>query len=179
MCIYLVVDTFAGDDRKITMGCAGVFILTRMRILAPFRQAGLLAGLSDNPRSFTTLICISFFLLYIILMAMWFAWAHEKRRTRQEAREARALLESLSKAEGDLIQSRCDALAASCGLTKRERDVVSLLARGRDTAFICEELGLARSTVKGYQKTAYAKLGVHSRQEIIDLFDGDAVKGRF
>ncbi|WP_308855633.1 LuxR C-terminal-related transcriptional regulator [uncultured Slackia sp.] len=46
---------------------------------------------------------------------------------------------------------------------------MSLLARGRDVSFICNELYLARNTVKGYTKRIYAKLDIHSKQEAIDI----------
>ncbi len=62
-------------------------------------------------------------------------------------------------------------LGKNCGLTKRETEVLSLLARGRDAAYICKELYLSRNTVKSYMKSIYAKLGVHSQQELIDMVD--------
>ncbi len=46
-----------------------------------------------------------------------------------------------------------------------------LLARGRNAAYIEEELTLAHNTVKSYIKHVYAKLGVHSQQELIDLVE--------
>ena len=53
------------------------------------------------------------------------------------------------------------------------KDILYLLAQGRDLAFICETLFLSKNTVKSYQKTIYAKLNVHSKQEIIDLVHGE------
>lgn len=44
-----------------------------------------------------------------------------------------------------------------------------LLAQGRDAQFVSDTLYLSRNTVKSYQKSIYAKLGVHSKQEIIEL----------
>ena len=54
-------------------------------------------------------------------------------------------------------------------MTNRESDILYLLAQGRDVTSICETLFLSKNTVKSYQKTIYSKLGVHSKQEIIDL----------
>ncbi|MBR5259652.1 MAG: helix-turn-helix transcriptional regulator [Eggerthellaceae bacterium] len=62
-------------------------------------------------------------------------------------------------------------LAEKYGLTGRETDVLKLLARGRDVAFIGETLHLSRNTVQGYVKALYAKLNVHSRRELHDLLD--------
>ena len=59
-------------------------------------------------------------------------------------------------------------LACCYGLTKRETEVLGLYARGRDINFVCQTLDLSRNTVKGHAKNLYVKLGVHSKQELID-----------
>lgn len=61
------------------------------------------------------------------------------------------------------------ALAAAYGLSPREAQVVALLLRGRSGPYISEELGLSKSTVKTHIRHLYAKLGVSSKQELIDL----------
>ncbi|MDB2407087.1 response regulator transcription factor [Jannaschia sp.] len=50
-------------------------------------------------------------------------------------------------------------------LTQRERDVLALIGRGLRTAEVAGELGLAQTTVAGYIKTIYRKLGISSRAE--------------
>ena len=45
------------------------------------------------------------------------------------------------------------------------------LARGRDLAFMEEKFVLSRNTVKMHIKHVYEKLGVHSKQEVIDLVE--------
>lgn len=63
------------------------------------------------------------------------------------------------------------AIASKYDLTNRETDVLKLLARGRDVAFIGETLHLSRNTIQGYVKALYSKLDVHSRRELHDLLD--------
>ena len=53
------------------------------------------------------------------------------------------------------------------GLTDRERQILGLMAQGRDNARIAAELGLAEQTVKNYISRIYAGLGVDSRAEAI------------
>jgi ATP/maltotriose-dependent transcriptional regulator MalT len=50
-------------------------------------------------------------------------------------------------------------------LTRRERDVLRLLAEGRTNAQIAEELVVSLFTVKAYVRAIYRKLGVKSRAE--------------
>ena len=61
-------------------------------------------------------------------------------------------------------------LAQAHALTARERQVVVLVACGRSAVYVADELGIAPETVRSYLKSAYPKLGVHSKQELIDLF---------
>jgi predicted ATPase/DNA-binding CsgD family transcriptional regulator len=61
--------------------------------------------------------------------------------------------------------SRFDELALTNPLTKRELDVVCLLADGLSNREIAHQLALALETVKWYNKQIYAKLGVRNRTE--------------
>lgn len=66
---------------------------------------------------------------------------------------------------------RLKELSDAGGLTEREREIFAMLARGRNARFIMEEFVLSRNTVKSHIKHIYAKLGVHSQQELIDLVE--------
>ena len=74
---------------------------------------------------------------------------------------------------GDHLEARSRELGAERGLTDREIDILQLLARGRDGKFIAEEYVLSYNTVKTHIKHIYQKLGVHSRQELLDLVGGE------
>lgn len=71
------------------------------------------------------------------------------------------------------ISSRRNALIAQFakthGLTARETEVLSFIVAGRDVPYIERELVLAKSTVKTHVKHIYAKCGVSSKQDLIDL----------
>lgn len=69
------------------------------------------------------------------------------------------------------IDMRCAELAAAHTLTPREAEVLALLARGRNAAYIQESLTISRNTVKSYVARVYSKLDVHSHQELIDLVE--------
>lgn len=69
----------------------------------------------------------------------------------------------------DKLSVRCVAISRDYGLTNREFDVLVRLAHGRSGAYIAEELTLSENTVKGHTKRLYTKLGVHNRQELINL----------
>ena len=74
-------------------------------------------------------------------------------------------------APGALFDRACTTLASEAKLTARETEVLALLARGRTIGYVADELVIAQNTAKGYVKNVYAKLGVHSRQELIDAVE--------
>jgi DNA-binding CsgD family transcriptional regulator len=69
------------------------------------------------------------------------------------------------------FERRCAELATLHALTPRELEVFKMLARGRNSIYIQDELVVSRNTVKAHVKHVYAKLGVHSHQELIDLIE--------
>ncbi len=75
---------------------------------------------------------------------------------------------------------RIHELAESFGLTRREREVMTLLAQGNTQKRVAEDLGLSLNSVQTYAKSLYRKLDIHSRQELIDLLgkSGDSSRPR-
>lgn len=65
----------------------------------------------------------------------------------------------------DLIQS----LAGEHGLSERETDVFLLLARGHSRRFICDTLFIADGTASTHISRIYEKMGVRSKQELLQL----------
>jgi DNA-binding CsgD family transcriptional regulator len=61
-------------------------------------------------------------------------------------------------------------------LTQRERDVLGWIALGHSNKFVGYQLGLGTSTVAGHLHRALAKLGLHSRREVISLL-GSTILG--
>ena len=54
-------------------------------------------------------------------------------------------------------------------LTPRERDLVELIAQGRDNAQAAARLGLSEKTVRNHITSIFAKLGVENRSQAIVL----------
>ena len=76
---------------------------------------------------------------------------------------------STSSSKMDLAELLALDISGRYHLTNRENDILVMLLRGHSVRRISELLGLSVNTVQGYSKSLYRKLGVHSRQEIIDL----------
>lgn len=63
----------------------------------------------------------------------------------------------------------CTSISADYKLSKREAEILPYALRGRTSERIAQELSISRSTVDTHLRRIYAKVGVHSRQELIDL----------
>ena len=112
--------------------------------------------LSDiwDPSTFVSLAAIALFVVAIIAMA-----ATTKRgQATPQANPSRGK---------DL-----DALAREARLSEREGQVLELLARGFTAKVAAQKLGLAESTVVTHTTHIYRKLGIGSRQELLQLVDG-------
>ncbi len=70
---------------------------------------------------------------------------------------------------GSFLPGSTSASPAFADLTPRERDVVELIARGRDNAQIAASLGLSEKTVRNHITHIFAKLEVENRVQAIVL----------
>ncbi len=69
------------------------------------------------------------------------------------------------------VAARCETLADECGLTPREREIFGYLGRGHGIAFVADTLVISESTVRTHVKSIYKKLGVGSREELLEKVD--------
>ena len=70
-------------------------------------------------------------------------------------------------AEGRDVLAR---IAENAGLTPREAEVAALLIEGRSLPVIQERLSISEGTARTHAKHIYEKTGVHTKQELIDLY---------
>lgn len=70
-----------------------------------------------------------------------------------------------------IFNQRCQALADQYHLTNREYDVLTLLAKGNSLKAIAEKLFLSENTVKAHRRRLYQKMGINSRQSLIDMLE--------
>lgn len=64
-----------------------------------------------------------------------------------------------------------EKLMETAGLSARERDVLRDYATGRTARYIADWYMISEHTVKTHLRRAYAKLDIHSRQELLDLVE--------
>ncbi|MDR3315571.1 MAG: LuxR C-terminal-related transcriptional regulator [Coriobacteriales bacterium] len=65
----------------------------------------------------------------------------------------------------------CESVGEEAHLSVREQDILNLLALGRGTENIAKKLSISLNTVRTHTHNIYAKLDVHSRQELVELIE--------
>jgi DNA-binding CsgD family transcriptional regulator len=68
----------------------------------------------------------------------------------------------------DVTEEEARPLREELPLTGRELEVCQLLALGRSRTEIADRLGVSESTAVNHCRNLYAKLGVHSRAELVE-----------
>lgn len=71
----------------------------------------------------------------------------------------------------DMISKQCHILKARYGLSIRELEIAELLVRGNTVPAIATKLFISEHTVKTHSKHIYAKLGIHKKQELLELVE--------
>ena len=69
------------------------------------------------------------------------------------------------------LKQRADTMKTRYGFSDRETEVLTMLAKARDAKYISDTLYISQNTVKAHIYNIYHKAGVHTRQELIDLFE--------
>lgn len=67
---------------------------------------------------------------------------------------------------------RAEALRREYGLTERETEVALRFSEGVSLRVVADEMCISLHTAQSHIKRLYVKMGIHSKQELIDLFNG-------
>ncbi len=69
------------------------------------------------------------------------------------------------------FRRRCDEIADQYVLSKREREVLPLLAKGHNASYIQDALCVSKSTAKTHINHIYKKMDIHNQQELLTMVE--------
>ena len=69
----------------------------------------------------------------------------------------------------ETLDQRIARLARDSGLSPRETEIVGYVGRGHSSVYVAKTLLISESTVYSHVRNVYRKLGVSSREELIQL----------
>ena len=88
-----------------------------------------------------------------------------------EMLRGRECAESPEKARAGRFKRKCELVANRYLLSKKETEVLFLLAKGRNAAYIQEQLYISEGTARTHMRHIYKKLDIHTQQELMDLVE--------
>lgn len=124
-----------------------------------------LVGQTPNPALLPPAFIV-FLLLFALVVAMYLMNAANLK-----TRWGMTTIDDAEQQVGLTFEQSCLVLAEQQRLTKRECEIVVLMARGKDKQAIAEKLFISEGTVKVHARNIYQKLGIHSKQELIALVE--------
>ncbi len=119
---------------------------------------------SASPQTTQAVVLIITIILSIVFIAVF----HSERNLSARWGIRLEDIDDQRKKERELTVSD---LSKKRGLTPREEEVFQLVMRGDSIQRISEELFVSQGTVKAHINHIYRKLGIHSRQEMLDLVE--------
>lgn len=160
-----------------------------------FSSAGLLLGLLAGWVAFSTnvfgsvtlpvmvVIVVMFFILVSATMNMqsYYPGEYSKQKDRVSlGTHGELVVESDHRGFDSGVKYfhlKCDTVANKFGLSKRQTEVLHLLAKGRNAEYIQKQLVISPHTAKAHIYNIYQKTGSHSRQDLMDLVENVDVDG--
>lgn len=123
---------------------------------------GTLPAFDDQDGGPVLLVISTIYYAFVLFVPLLQAWLHGA--SEDEAPQPKTSVD-------EELRERCDHAAKRAGLTPREAEVLGYLGRGHGVAFVAESLVVSESTVRTHVKNIYRKLGVSSREELLQLID--------
>lgn len=119
--------------------------------------AGTLLGMLLNNGAAATMVSLALALVAALLLGL----------TLGGERTTPANAPSPTGAPAEALES----LARTSGLSQREADVLALWAAGHQIDYVAEQLCISRNTAKTHVRHIYAKVGVTSREELLQRLE--------
>lgn len=131
---------------------------------------GMLPGLTGT---FDHTMLSGIALVLVVALAIIVATAQDPMANAQDAADAAIedAQEAAERAEFGRWKTSCALVAERAGLSNRETEVFMLLAKGRGTEHIQNKLGISGHTVKTHTYNIYHKMGIGSREELLDAVE--------
>jgi DNA-binding CsgD family transcriptional regulator len=197
-CVFVINSFVSSGDRGAVMSI-GIDVFCTLYVLLLFAMIITMAGRMRSlvlPASSMLLIAVSLVALlsytkmdagaleaYQLYMLMGlFVLAVALLLITPGSRMWRVMLEGVAENDQGEVSSapsfaqRCASLAQAYGLTTREAEILVYLGRGHSSAYVADILVVAESTIRSHRKNIYHKLGINSREELLEMLDTQSVE---
>ncbi len=110
------------------------------------------------------LVSLGVFLIVSYLMVL----LHPEKGPVEATASPQVIADTPGPAESrDVMEQTIERASADYHFTKRERDLMLLICHGHTLQYASDELGISLNTARGHIKRIYAKMDVHSKEEML------------
>lgn len=153
----------------------GLFLVSKsLGSILPSYVWPFFLGIDGNAQGGSVLVAAVFALVVIAFGLVALVAVFGFRYARDAADSSEPLIPVQTSAGGPASSAASLQWMQRYGLTEREAEVALLVAQGNSVKRVAELTCVAPSTVQSHMKSIYRKMGIHSRQSLVDLM-GDAL----
>lgn len=158
----------AGEFSPVVVGAA-LCAMTSVAVLVGANLAQLVP--QDDTMGAVLLVCAMAYFVYVLIspLADYYRMFRETDGTGNRGENASC--ELARPLDYDRV---CRALANERNLSAREREILPYIARGHRPAYVADLLCISEHTVRTHLRNMYRKLGINSREELIQLVEETA-----
>ena len=172
---FLMVLAYSVVEEKLSpvlifgLGIFFAFCLPSFMGYSVFDRANILASLSSRVSFVSVAAVVSFAIFVMTTLVLNFSRFAEERKLATMATGADQGEPHVLESRNNLSRQACERAAQGLNLTARELDVMRLFYQGLSVSRTASALNIASTTVQGYSRSLYQKLGIHSKQELIEF----------
>lgn len=158
----------AGEFSPVVVGAA-LCAMTSVAVLVGGNLAQLVP--QDDTMGAVLLVCAMAYFVYVLISPLADYYRMFRETNGAGNRGESASCEPARPLDCDRV---CRALADERSLSAREREILPYIARGHRPAYVADLLCISEHTVRTHLRNMYRKLGINSREELIQLVEETA-----
>jgi DNA-binding CsgD family transcriptional regulator len=156
----------------------GILFMGVVSAQATFMVVAYVIGLPVVPTAFIALVLLCCILQIVVNNQTYPLFEHylQEKASPLEAvpktlDESEATAHSDAAERGALWRRKLELITERYHLSPKQTQIMHLLLKGRDSVYIVQHNNVSKSTAKTHIYNLYRKLDIHSRQELLDLFE--------
>ena len=155
----------AGEFSPVVVGAA-LCAMTSLAVLVGSNLSRIVP--QDDSMGSVLLVCAMAYFVYVLISPLADYYRMFREADGAGARGEAALRDVAHPLDYERV---CAALSAERNLSAREREILPYIARGHRPAYVADLLCISEHTVRTHLRNMYRKLGIGSREELIQLVE--------
>ncbi len=153
----------------------GLVFATLIAVYSGLGITGIRVGASysmlyENSQAFLTLLAV-LYTCGMLVFASIKLWSATTRNAEVDHIDAPVAKDEEADKARETFEQRLERISKQAGLSARETQIMSYVGKGHTSVYVAKTLLISDSTVYTHVRNIYRKLGITSREELIQLFN--------